>query len=239
MEQAMNPTDADIPAVKRAPGRPRREFRRPALNLRVEPELRARIVALAEQNGRSITQETEALLQKAVNGIDRGGAPAVMPGPLANRRLPFDALVDALGRILGREEAALSLVMGHLMGDARYLYEHKITERSWLANPKAFSHAKESINALLQLIDPGKHPSLVAEARRYLSGRDDELSLAQMDAVCTAADIAFGWDVVTDPRWAPIIREWLDPVIGLLRQRIPEGKQPSNPTAEGKTEDGS
>jgi hypothetical protein len=49
-----------------APDKPRRVFRRPALNLHVEPETRQRIVARAEESGRSITKETEFLLERAL-----------------------------------------------------------------------------------------------------------------------------------------------------------------------------
>ena len=64
-------TDTNVAGGKR-PGRPRKDNKRPALSLRINPELRQRLVAMAEENGRSITQQTELLLEQAVNGLDRG-----------------------------------------------------------------------------------------------------------------------------------------------------------------------
>jgi hypothetical protein len=70
----MSVTDTNAAGGKR-PGRPRKDDKRAALSLRVNPELRRRLVAMAEENGRSITQQTELLLEHAVNGLDRGGSP--------------------------------------------------------------------------------------------------------------------------------------------------------------------
>src|SRR2546423_7467 len=56
----MSVTDTNAAGGKR-PGRPRKDNKRPALSLRVNPELRQRLVAMAEENGRSITQQTELL----------------------------------------------------------------------------------------------------------------------------------------------------------------------------------
>ena len=67
----MSVTDTNAAGGKR-PGRPRKDDKRAALSLRVNPELRRRLVAMAEENGRSITQQTELLLEQAVNGLDRG-----------------------------------------------------------------------------------------------------------------------------------------------------------------------
>src|SRR5258708_892488 len=64
----MNVTDLDAPGEERRPGRPRKEDKRLPLSLRVSPEMRRRLDAMAEQNSRTISQQTEVLLEHALNG---------------------------------------------------------------------------------------------------------------------------------------------------------------------------
>src|SRR5438270_13255626 len=70
-------TDVNAAAAGgRGPGRPRKKVKRLALSLRVTPELRGRLMAMAKENSRSITQQTELLLEQAIDGGGLGVSPA-------------------------------------------------------------------------------------------------------------------------------------------------------------------
>jgi len=101
----MSVTDTNAAGGKR-PGRPRKDNKRPALSLRVNPELRQRLVAMAEENGRSITQQTELLLGQAVNGLGRGSAPPSSEKPQNE---------NTLASAFGNQIAGLLLVIGFVM----------------------------------------------------------------------------------------------------------------------------
>src|SRR6267142_7207351 len=102
-------TDTNVAGGKR-PGRPRKDNKRPALSLRVNPELRQRLVAMAEENGQSITQQTELLLEHAVNGLDRGGSLSQESELRLERSLDLARCLTSLGiwsyRLGGTQTAA-------------------------------------------------------------------------------------------------------------------------------------
>jgi hypothetical protein len=61
---------------KKRLGRPPKADKRVSLNLRVSPDLRARLVALAEANRSSITEQVECLVEHAMKGDqNRSGSP--------------------------------------------------------------------------------------------------------------------------------------------------------------------
>ena len=62
-----NVSDADAPGRNR-PGRRPKDQKRIPLSLRITPAMRSRLVALAEENGRSVSQQTEFLLELALAG---------------------------------------------------------------------------------------------------------------------------------------------------------------------------
>jgi len=118
-------SDLDAPTAGRGPGRPPKPDKRVLLSLRMEPELRARIVTMTEESGRSITQETEALLESALNGRDRD-APlgSVKPqGGTDQTRSPDEVegslLFKALELSFGRQLGGLLLMIGYAMFFAR------------------------------------------------------------------------------------------------------------------------
>jgi hypothetical protein len=63
---------ADTPGRRRPGGQPKpKDQKRIAVNLRMSPALHARLVAMAKEHGRSITQQAEMLLDQAMVGALR------------------------------------------------------------------------------------------------------------------------------------------------------------------------
>jgi hypothetical protein len=102
----MNVTDAASAAGGKRRGRRPKDAKRALLSVRINPELRRRMVAMAEENGRSITQQTELLLEQAVNGLGRASAP-----PSAEKPQNENTLASAFGNQI----AGLLLVIGFVM----------------------------------------------------------------------------------------------------------------------------
>jgi hypothetical protein len=62
-------TDVDAPLRGRRPGgQPKGDRKKIALSLRLSPALHRRLLAMAEENGRSVTAQSELLLDQAING---------------------------------------------------------------------------------------------------------------------------------------------------------------------------
>jgi len=61
---------ADTPGRRRPGGQPKpKDQKRVAVNLRMSPALHARLVAMANEHGRSITQQAEMLLDQAIRNL--------------------------------------------------------------------------------------------------------------------------------------------------------------------------
>src|SRR5207249_1198800 len=83
----------------------------------------------------------------------------------------------------------------------------------WLSSPRAFSEVAQSINALLQVIDPDVHPSVLAELREIFETGDPTDDIAKLEALSVAEAIAFP-DLkdnleMLDIPLAAVIRSWL------------------------------
>ena len=73
---------------KKRLGRPPKADKRVSLNLRVSPDLRARLVALAEANRSSITDQVECLVEHAMKGDqNRSGSPIPVEKQLTDHPL--------------------------------------------------------------------------------------------------------------------------------------------------------
>ena len=95
---------------KKRLGRPPKADKRVSLNLRVSPDLRARLVALAEANRSSITDQVECLVEHAMKGDqNRSGSP--LP---AEMQLIDHPLVDELEKW----KELLHTFGGHITGIA-------------------------------------------------------------------------------------------------------------------------
>src|SRR5215470_9728250 len=99
----MTSTERAAPAPRT--GRPRKANRRQMLQVRIDPALRARLDAMAKEKGRTLTEQTETLLQ---HGVDRSAYPelAMAAGgeddPAAQKVL---ALCDGLSFFFDRQIA--------------------------------------------------------------------------------------------------------------------------------------
>jgi hypothetical protein len=95
-------TGADAPGRRRPGGQPKpRHQKRIAMSLRVSPGLRARLLAMAQEHGRSITQQSELLLDQAM------GAPLDQVDRLTDAVKQHGAQVsDDIKRL--KEEVALT-----------------------------------------------------------------------------------------------------------------------------------
>lgn len=149
--------DLDAPAEGRRRGRRPKRDKRVLLSLRMEPELRARIVTIAEKTGRSISQETEALLQRAVNGRDRG-APLASVKKLQDNRQPdedgYSLLCEALELSFGPQIGALLFMIGHAMFFAQF--EGIAWSRDVVERTRRFPAVKRgTVTTLQQLAELG------------------------------------------------------------------------------------
>ena len=122
-------TDANAPGRKRPGGQSKpKDQKRIAVNLRMSPALHTRLVAMAKENGRSITQQSELLLDFALfwaqeaheeltrhvmfdPGVTphvinkepikttRAADPAEVSARLAQARIDLNAATDLLGKL--------------------------------------------------------------------------------------------------------------------------------------------
>jgi len=182
---------------------PRRRGRRPKdqkrlpLSIRITPALRARLLSAAAANGRSVTQEAELRLEQSVD--------------------QERSLIDALELGFGRQVAGLMLAIGYLIKDVPPA--RRPGDIGWLSNPEVLRAIVESINLLLQAIDPNPHPAAWAVLRRSMNHADQ--GDAALYASCVAQSIA-------DPDFdhegmplIPIIHNWVgEAAVARLKDRL-------------------
>ena len=130
-------------------GPPKREPRdgeRVALSLRMTPDLKRRLDAVAEQHGRSQSQEAEIRLERSFERQD--------------------ILSNALTLAYGERVAGLLIALGEVMADVgnRWRWEHGQPEEHWTSDPKVFSAAVQAGSAILTAARPTGVPAAEAEA---------------------------------------------------------------------------
>jgi hypothetical protein len=103
--------DAGVPKGKKRLGRPPKDDKRLPLNLRISPDLRARLVALAEANRSSITEQVECLLEHAMKeNLSRSAF-----APLEKKELPSQ---NPWNDEVEKWRGLLSMFGGHITGIA-------------------------------------------------------------------------------------------------------------------------
>ena len=172
---------------------------RVSMSFRVTPGFKEKLDRAAHESGRSLAQEIELRLERSLD---------------AERHM-----VDALELRFGRQAAGLMLAIGHLIWETTPT--RRPGELGWLSNPEDFRVLTESINLLLQAIDPDAHPAVWASLRRA-SNDEEDATLAELNAVVVASALA-------DPEQGecglgPLLlttRSWLgEAVIARLRDRL-------------------
>jgi hypothetical protein len=109
-------SDPGILKRKKRLGRPPKENKRLPLNLRVRADLRARLLALAEANGLSITEQVERLVEHAMNED-----PSRSAYPSADKQSPVEDEFEKWKSLLygyGRYITGISLMLCNAMGVA-------------------------------------------------------------------------------------------------------------------------
>jgi len=139
---------------RKGPGRPPKNKKRVPVGVRLTPELRDALAAMAEQYGRSLTQQVELLLEGAVR---RELAWLPIMRQWANRSTPPSD--DLLAR-LDRLEAALAAVHA----DQTALQEE-------FATVGAAVRAAAETNWRAAAVDELPEPAVFPESRRHRSKR--------------------------------------------------------------------
>jgi hypothetical protein len=184
-------------------GRPQLEpgkAKRASFNTRLRPALKAALETAAKQEGRSLSEEIEFRLEQSLDEERH--------------------MADALELGFGRQVAGLMLAIGHVMKEAEPA--RRPGELGWLSNPEAFRQIVESINLLLEAIDPDAHPAVWARLRRAYNDENDS-TFVELYAALVAVSLA-------DPLEAegiglgpliPTTRSWLgEAVIARLKDRL-------------------
>jgi hypothetical protein len=120
--------------IKRGRGRPT-IGKRVSLGLRVTPDLKKKLDAVAEKNGRSQSHEAELRLQQAFDRL------ALLP--------------EVLSLAYSRATAGILMMLGRVMEDAGFAVEHRYP-RHWWDDPEAYDQALlAAVTVLNELKRPG------------------------------------------------------------------------------------
>ena len=116
------------------PALPAESVKRHALGLRTTKALKDALLRASEQSGRSLAQEIELRLERSLDSQHH--------------------LAEVLELGFGRQVAGIMLAMGYVMKTVLFADQTVRQPDGWLSSPRAFSEVAQSINALLQVIDP-------------------------------------------------------------------------------------
>jgi hypothetical protein len=166
------------------------------MSFRVTPGFKAKLDLAAKLSGRSLAQEIELRLERS-----------------------FDEerhLTDALELGFGRSVAGLMLAIGYLVKEAT------LGEIDWLSDIEAFRSLIESIDLLLQAIDPNAHPETWATLRKVIQ-TGDWGNYTELNAAIVAGEIADPGSVLGEEMGplVPTMRAWLgEAAIARLKERL-------------------
>jgi hypothetical protein len=111
------------------------------------------------------------------------------------------------------------LALGNVINEAQ-MWGQWPSDRDWLSNPEAFRVVVESINLLLQAIDPDARPTVWAELRRAYYEEEDESPQLSASMVL-AAIVDQQHDHLARGPLIWIIRRWLgEAAIARLRDGL-------------------
>ena len=169
--------------------------KRASFNTRLRPALKLALETAAKQEGRSLSEEIEFRLERSLDEERH--------------------LADALELGFGRQVAGLMLAIGYVIKEI--IPARRPGEIGWLSNPEAFHAVVESVNLLLQVIDPDAHPEGWAILRRALHhgpGSDAELYASAVASAIVERDDEMGPLI-------PIIHSWLgEAAVARLTDRL-------------------
>ena len=171
------------------------------MSFRVTPGFKAKLDLAAKLSGRSLAQEIELRLERS-----------------------FDEerhLTDALELGFGRSVAGLMLAIGYLVKEATPA-RRSPGEIDWLSDIEAFRSLIESIDLLLQAIDPNAHPETWATLRKVIQ-TGDWGNYTEFNAAIVAGEIADPGSVLGEEMGplVPTMRAWLgEAVIARLKERL-------------------
>jgi len=174
--------------------------KRASFNTRLRPALKLALETAAKQEGRSLSEEIEFRLEQSLDEERH--------------------MADALELGFGRQVAGLMLAIGHVMKEAEPA--RRPGELGWLSNPEAFRQIVESINLLLEAIDPDAHPAVWARLRRAYNDEDDS-TVVELNAALVAVSLAdpLEAEAIDLGPLIPTTRSWLgEAVIARLKDRL-------------------
>lgn len=157
----------ETPRRRGRPPLPPDSGKRYPLGVRTTPATRDRLQAAAKRSGRSIAQETEVLLERALAVAEEERAALDM----ANGR-SLSGLLVLLGRVMGQ------------VGTVRRLLstEHKdpAPRTGWLSDPWAFDEAVQAANHAFERYRPVGDPSRMASGEAVTGWRGSGARFAEM-----------------------------------------------------------
>ena len=180
--------------------------KRASFNTRLRPALKFALEAAAKKEGRSLSEEIESRLERSLEEERQ--------------------LIGALEFVFGRQVAGLILAIGCAMKEAL----PRRRRRDWLSDRKTFRRATDTINFLLQAIDPASHPTVLARLRRALDDTSYEWSDPEIGAGIVARGLAETEEEMEFDLgpWVSTIQRWFgSEVIARLRARFMESPSSS------------
>lgn len=180
------------PQRRGRPPLPPESGKRHAIGLRTTKGLHDRIEAAAKRHGRSIAQEVEFLIERALAVRDDEQA--------------------ALDMVHGRRLAGLLMLLGRVMGQVgtvrRILstdHKDRAPRTSWLSDAVAFDEAVSAANAIFAAYRPPGDPAIMATGEAVGGWRNGGVRSAEMvlkslrDDEGTSADLEYVYERLGAP----------------------------------------
>jgi len=195
--------------------------------VKLHPELHRRLAAFAEENGRSVSSQTEALIKRGFDDLSRGPAPAPVESlpDRGQKRTRARQLATSLERAFGSQTSGLLVAIGCLLQDVLARRSRiRDVQRTWISNQRAFDEATEAINTLLLLIGPRNDSAKFDLIRDVFAGSLPWEMISHAEGLVTdlAGAVALDWNTAEQhERWFRIIEDLLgDRVVDRVCRRL-------------------